>query len=138
MSSKEFLGTGFQFPIQIDKATGRMKTSSYEDDIKEAIWIILMTKKGERVRNPKFGCGIHDYVFGNTDYQTLRKMERSVLHALMIWEPRITDTDVKVSLDKERENAVQIEITYVVRVTNNPFNLVFPFYITEGYGIDAE
>lgn len=138
MSSKAFLGTGFKFPIQIDKATGRMKTSSYDEDIKEAIWIILMTKKGERVRNPEFGCGIHDYLFGNTDYQTLREMERSVKQALMLWEPRIVDTQVSVSLDPVREGVVQIEISYVVRVTNNPYNLVFPFYITEGYGKSAE
>lgn len=138
MSSKKFLGTGFQFPIQIDKATGRMKTSSYEEDIKEAIWIILMTKKGERVRNPEFGCGIHNYVFGNTDYQTLKEMERSVLEALQIWEPRIMDTKVHVRLSTESESTVQIEVSYVVRVTNNPYNLVFPFYITEGYGKSAE
>ena len=138
MNSKQFLGTGFKFPIQIDKATGRMKTSSYEEDIKEAIWIILMTKKGERTRNPEFGCGIHDYVFGNTDYQTLREMERSVEKALLLWEPRIVDTNVKVSLDPVKEGAVQIEISYVVRATNNPYNLVFPFYIIEGYGKNAE
>lgn len=43
---KEFLGTGLGFPVMADPATGRFRTSSYEDDIKEAIYIILMTKKG--------------------------------------------------------------------------------------------
>ena len=138
MDSKQFLGTGFQFPIQVDKATGRMKTSSYEEDIKQAIWIILMTKKGERVRNPLFGCGIHEFCFGTTDYQTLKQMERSVEEALLLWEPRIIHTKALVSLDTSRQGVVNIEISYVMRVTNNPFNLVFPSYITEGYGKNAE
>ncbi|SET16238.1 GPW/gp25 family protein [[Clostridium] polysaccharolyticum] len=138
MSANQFLGTGFQFPIQIDKATGRMKTSSYEEDIKEAIWIIVMTKKGERVRNPEFGCEIHNYVFASMNIQTLAEMERSVEEALLMWEPRIINTQVHIELDKKKEGAVQIEISYQVRATNNPFNLVFPFYIIEGYGKGAE
>lgn len=138
METRQFLGTGFQFPIQIDKATGRMKTSSYEEDIKEAIWIILMTKKGERVMNPMFGCGIHDYVFAAVNYQTLGEMERSVEEALLMWEPRIINTQVHISEDTKKKGTVNIEISYVVRATNNPFNLVFPFYITEGYGKNAE
>jgi hypothetical protein len=44
--SKGFLGTGFKFPIQVDPNTGRMRTSSHEEDIKEAIGIILNTRKG--------------------------------------------------------------------------------------------
>lgn len=138
MSSKQFLGTGFKFPIQIDKATGHMKTSSFEEDIQEAIWIILMTKKGERVMNPHFGCGIHNFTFASINYQTLREMERSVQEALLLWEPRIKDTKVHVTDNPEKEGTVLIQIDYVVRVTNNPFNLVFPFYITEGYGRNAE
>ena len=41
----EFLGTGFSFPVMPDAATGRFMSSSFEEDIKEAIYIILMTKK---------------------------------------------------------------------------------------------
>lgn len=138
MGSNQFLGTGFKFPIQIDKAAGRMKTSSYEEDIKEAIWIIVMTKKGERIRNPEFGCGIHEYTFGTMDFQTLKKMEWSVQEALTLWEPRITDIQVTVSIAEDLEGTVRIEVSYRVRATNNPYNLVFPFYITEGYGKQAE
>ena len=39
------------------------KTTLAQRLIKEAIWIILSTSKGERVMRPDFGCGIHDYVF---------------------------------------------------------------------------
>ncbi len=132
-----FLGRGFQFPVQTDEATGRMKTSSYEQDIKEAIYIILMTKKGERIMNPAFGCGAHDYVFDTMDYTTLSMVEREVREALILWEPRITDLNVNLSIDEKRDGCVLIEIDYVVRSTNNPYNLVFPFYLNEGFGEHA-
>ncbi len=131
-----FLGRGFKFPVQVDNITGKMKTVSYEEDIKEAIYIILMTKKGERVMNPEFGCGVFDYVFDTMDYTTLSMMEREVRDALTLWEPRITDLEVNLTVDESQEGCVMIEINYTVRSTNNPYNLVFPFYINEGFGTE--
>ncbi len=132
-----FLGKGFKFPIQVDEITGKMKTSSYEEDIKEAIYIILMTKKGERIMNPDFGCGAFEYVFDTMDYTTLSMMEREVREALTLWEPRITDLEVNLEVDDIQEGCVQVKIGYTVRSTNNPYNLVFPFYINEGFGENA-
>lgn len=129
-----FLGRGFRFPVQVDEMTGKMKTSGYEQDIQEAIYIILMTKKGERVMNPQFGCGAHDYAFDTMDYTTLNIMEREVREAITLWEPRITDLEVNLTVDEKKDACVRIEIAYTVRSTNNPYNLVFPFYMNEGFG----
>jgi len=109
---KGFLGCGFKFPIQVDENTGRMMTVSYEEDIKEAIRIILMTRKGERVRMPEFGCRIHEYAFADMDYTTINTMKREVERALVQW------------------------ISYRVRSTNNPYNMVFPYYLNEGFGTE--
>lgn len=129
-----FLGTGFHFPIEVEEATGRMKTISLEEDIKQAIHIILMTRKGERVMRPEFGCDIYDYAFDTMDYTTLFQMEQAVREALMVWEPRIIDVEVHINKEQETEGLLLIEISYVVRSTNNPFNLVYPYYINEGMG----
>ncbi|MCH5337238.1 MAG: GPW/gp25 family protein [Acetatifactor sp.] len=129
-----FLGIGFHFPIQVEETTGKMKTVSLEDDIRQAIPIILMTRKGERVMRPDFGCNIYDYAFGTTDYTTLVQMENAVRDALIRWEPRIKDIRVHVNNEQEQEGTLLIEISYLVRSTNNPFNLVYPFYLNEGMG----
>lgn len=131
---KGFLGVGFHFPIQVDEATGKMKTVSLEEDILQAIPIILMTRKGERVMRPDFGCSIHDYAFDATDYTTLVQMENAVRDALIHWEPRIKEIDVHIDDGQEQDGALLIEISYRVRSTNNPFNLVYPYYIHEGMG----
>lgn len=132
--ANSFLGCGFKFPVQTDPETGRMMTVSYEDDIREAIYIILMTRKGERIRNPEFGCGIHDFIFGTMDFTALKEIERSVETALIMWEPRIRDIDVEVLLDETESGKLQVKINYMIRATNNPFNLVFPFFVNEGFG----
>lgn len=130
---KAFLGSGFKFPVQVDKNTGRIRESSYEEDIQEAIRIILSTRKGERIRNPQFGCGIYDYAFETLDYTTISAIKHEVEMALVLWEPRIEDIEVVINENQE-EGVLLIEIGYVVRSTNNPFNLVFPYYINEGFG----
>ncbi len=132
ISAKDFLGKGIHFPIEPEEASGRLKMVSAEENIKEAIHIILGTRKGERLMHPDFGCDIHDFTFGTMDYGTLSQIEGSVREALIQWEPRIRDLEVEVLRDETRDGRLNIEIHYVVRTTNNPYNLVYPFYINEG------
>ncbi len=129
--AKEFLGKGWKFPVNVD-AQGEIHMSEYEQDIKEAIWIILTTSKGERVMRPDFGCGIHDYVFTVINTTTLSLIENSVREALVLWEPRIEVLAVDISREKINEGQLLVSIDYRVRTTNNRFNLVYPFYLTEG------
>jgi phage baseplate assembly protein W len=129
--SKEFLGRGWTFPVGVD-LKGKIKMSEYEQDIKEAIWIILSTSKGERVMRPDFGCGIHDFIFASINMANITLIESSVREALTLWEPRIELKDVSVSTERASEGQLLIDIGYKVRATNNEFNLVYPFYLTEG------
>ena len=129
--SNDFLGVGWKFPIEVDETTGRIKTSSYEEDVKEAIYIIIMTKVGERMMNPDFGCRISDFVFDTMDYSNLVQMENEIQNALIMYEPRIIDVEVTIDADAEEVGKFRIHISYVVRLTNNPYNLVYPYYLNE-------
>ena len=126
-SVKAFLGTGWKFPVGIDKATGRIQMSSNEDSIRESIRIIIGTRKGELPMHPDFGCGIQEYAFETADYTTLYAMKTEVEHALIRWEPRITDVYARVSDEQIDEGVLMIDVSYVVRATNNQYNLVYPF-----------
>lgn len=129
--AKEFLGKGWKFPVNVD-AQGQIAMSEHDQDIQEAIWIILSTPKGERVMRPDFGCGIHQFVFAVMNTTTRSLIENSVREALTLWEPRIELVNVATSGSKIHEGILLISIDYKVRTTNNQFNLVYPFYLTEG------
>ncbi|GBF34820.1 hypothetical protein DCCM_3940 [Desulfocucumis palustris] len=129
---KSFLGRGWKFPVEVDPKTGRIKLSEYEEDISEAIRIILATSKGERVMRPDFGCGVQSFVFGLTDTTTLKLFETEVKQAIMAWEPRVQEVEVKIVFDRDTPGKLLINIQYIVRLTNNLFNLVYPFYLSEG------
>jgi len=129
--SKEFLGIGWKFPVNVD-VRGRVQMSEYEEDISEAIWIIIATSKGERVMRPDFGSGIYEFVFAPINTSTIGLVENSIREALILYEPRIELLGVEVSAEKADEGKLLISVDYRVRSTNNEFNLVYPYYLTEG------
>lgn len=129
---KAFLGRGWAFPFRVEPASGRIATAADETDIRQSILIILKTAKGERVMRPDFGCGIHNLVFEAIDTATLAQVQRDVENALRDYEARIVVTGVKARAGNLLNGQLIIEIDYRVRQTNQPGNLVFPFYFREG------
>lgn len=129
---KAFLGTGWKFPVQVDGAAGRIRMSSNEENIEDSVRIIIGTRRGERVMEPEFGCRIWEYSFAAVDYTTMHAMQNEVENALIRWEPRITEVRAEVSDQRLEEGLLLIRVSYVIRSTNNLYNMVYPFYIQEG------
>lgn len=134
MEQNGFWGRGLAFPVRPEPATGRLRERTGEEDIREAVGIILGTRQGERVMRPEFGCRIHEYVFGTMDYDTLRQMEGAAEESLILWEPRIQQIQVHAEPDPDEGGRVLLKVSYRVRSTNNQYNLVYPFYMSEGVG----
>jgi uncharacterized protein len=129
---KQFLGRGWAWPPRLDPVSGQVAMSAYEDDIRQAILIIIETAPGERVMRPDFGCGIHELVFETVDSTTLQRVRAVVQDALVRYEARIDVLGVEASVDESVDGALLIELEYRVRRTNQVGNLVYPFYFREG------
>lgn len=128
--TREFLGVGWKFPIRVN-ARGGLSFSIHEQDIEEAIWLILSTAKGERVMEPDFGCGIQDYVFAPNNPATRGSITYEVQKALTEFESRIDVESVRVESFPESDNRLLIYVDYRIRYNNAKRNLVYPFYLTE-------
>ena len=125
---KSFLGTGTAYPVSIDPTTGRFKLSSYEDSVRESIYIILMTQQMERIARPDFGSNIMNYVFMDVNVTNISIMEDDLRRQIVSQEPRISDVSISTEY-QELEGRLIISISYVVTETNTKDNLVFPFYL---------
>jgi uncharacterized protein len=123
----EFVGSGLAFPVRIDP-TGSVALVSDHREIRESIRLIIGTAQGERPMRPEFGCGIHDLVFAPANASTAGQAAYAVQAALNRWEPRITVEDIDVTFEQNGVGVMYISITYTIRGTNDPRNLVFPFY----------
>ena len=130
-ANREFLGAGWAFPVGVD-ARGRIALARQERDIEEAIRIILLTPKGQRVMRPEFGCQIHDLIFAPNDATTAGLATYYVEQALGMWEPRIRVHEVNARPDRDDPGRLLIDIDYEVKATHDRRSLVFPFYRRPG------
>ena len=129
--SEQFIGRGWAFPLRVD-STGGIALVSREQEIEEAIRLILGTSPGERPMRPEFGCRIHEYLFASADGETASAITAAVRASLRRWEPRINVDDVVVTIDRVNPALLYIDVRYVIKATNDRRNLVFPFYVIPG------
>jgi phage baseplate assembly protein W len=130
VEDKAFLGVGWSYPVALNQ-TGEVALSLYEEDIREAIRIILGTNPGERVMRPDFGAGLQALTFEPINATTIALTKHRVEEALIVWEPRIDNITVEVSPELP-VGRLLVDIRYRVRATNSFYNLVYPFYLMEG------
>jgi hypothetical protein len=129
--TKDFLGAGWKFPPRLD-TRGQIELVHQEQDIEEAMRIILLTNRGERPMRPEFGSELYRLQFAPNDATTAGIASRYVKEALSRWEPRIQVISVIAEPDERHQSRLLIEVGYRIRATNSDRNLVFPFYVIPG------
>lgn len=128
MAHKNFLGTGWSFPVRIGSGGG-IATSSYEENIEENIRLILGTAMGERVMEPRFGSLIHTYVFHPNNASTAALVNYYAQDSLRKLEPRIRNIDVRTFPDPSNDSVMIIDVKYSIIRDNQLRNMVYPFYL---------
>ena len=123
----DFVGSGWAWPAGVD-STGGLALVSGDPELTQALRLLLGPAPGERPMRPEFGCGVHDLVFDPGDGTLAGLVAHEVRAALLRWEPRVDVTDVDVTFDPQRPGVAYIDVSYVVRSTNDRRNLVVPFY----------
>ncbi|MBQ4347258.1 MAG: GPW/gp25 family protein [Firmicutes bacterium] len=124
---------GFSFPLAVDPTTGRFKTTaSLEEDIRESIYVIMMTNPGERVLNEDFGCGVNKYVFGEVNMDMITRIRQEVYNNIVAWEPRATDVSVSLNEAASDINKIVINIAYAIAGENRADEFSVSLDLMEG------
>lgn len=91
--------------------------SQAQDNLKN----LILTRKGERVGQPEFGCDIWKVLFDpivDGDIDTL--IEDYIVEAVNIWLPYIEITELIVDLDDELKDLNQINVEIHFCLKDNP------------------
>ena len=111
MSAGAVLGRGISFPPRVG-ADGRLAWSEGEQNIREAIRVVLMTELNERLRLPEFGAGLGRFLFEPNTTSTRHVLREQIAGALAAWEPRISVEDVDVEEDPADPEAAVATVEY--------------------------
>lgn len=126
--TEDFVGKGWAFPVRAS-ASGGIALVGREQEVEEAIRLVIGTAYGERPMRPEFGCAIHDFVFSAVTGSTAGRIAYEVRRSIERWEPRVDVEVIEVTTDPADASTVYIDVQYSIRGTNDPRNLVFPFYV---------
>jgi uncharacterized protein len=133
MESKQaFLGTGWSFPPEFKKTTKAVVMISDEDDIKSSLEILLSTKIGERIMQPKYGCNMDELLFNPLDLTLKTFVSELIKTAILYHEPRIDLEKIDITQGDDLNGELLVILDYKIRATNSRINMVYPFYKAEG------
>ena len=113
-ASLDLIGRGWAFPLGVD-ARGGIALAEGDEEIRQAILLIVRTRRGARVMRPEFGCRVWELLFAPNDSSTWTLAGHHVREALGWWEPRIEVDDVRAAADPGNPAAVEIEVDYTIR-----------------------
>ena len=87
--------------------------------IKQAIVNVLLTNRGERLMNPRYGSDIRRFLFEPLDYGTGFQIKSNIRDTLERFEPRISVIDIKCTPNFD-DNGFDVVLQYNVRGTDDP------------------
>lgn len=132
VKTNDFLGRGWSFPPEFNITAQSVEMTEKVDDIYKSLEILLSTKVGERIMQPKYGCNMDELIFESLDTATKTIIIDKIKTAILYFEPRIDAKKIELNTDNELEGIIVLEVEYVVRATNSRFNFVYPYYRNEG------
>jgi uncharacterized protein len=108
------------FPYGLDNR-GRTATASYDDHVAQLLELLLLTRPGERVNLPTFGCGLLDQVFAPNSPEIAAALNVTIAAAISLWlQGVLSVTSLNVTA---QENQLIVNIAYTVLATGSPTTL---------------
>lgn len=126
------IGRGWSFPPAFRRPARTADMLTDVDDINSSLEVLLATAIGQRVMQASYGCDLREFIFEPLTTTLKTFMADKIKTALLLFEPRITVNEVKVNADEELEGRILIAVEYIVKTTNNRYNYVYDYYLTEG------
>lgn len=108
---QNIFGQGLSFPPRVG-ADGRLAWSEGEENVREAVRVLLLTEPSERLMREEFGCGLRRFLFEPNTVTTRALIREAVTNSIKAWEPRVAVEEVSVESDAEDPRLVAVEIRF--------------------------
>ena len=108
---------GWSFPVRVNSMTGKIETTTMQDDVKQSILILLRTFQGERLYHGSYGSNINKFMFEPIKKMLMKDLKVEVLRTVKKWEKRAENVNVDVYNVVNNETALVINIRYTIAGT---------------------
>lgn len=98
-----------------------------EESIISSLKNIILTRKGERLFQPEFGCNISGLLFENFSKFTTDAIETEVRTSVENFEPRIKTIKVK-AVESQDNHSIELQLFFIT--INNPEEISISFLLS--------
>ncbi|MEM7469896.1 MAG: GPW/gp25 family protein [Pseudomonadota bacterium] len=122
-------GDSWSFPSSFPS---RDQNPKLLEDVTESLNILLLTRPGERVMHPDYGCNFLSIANTSPADQVEEAMRVDIERAILFFEPRVYLTGVAVDLSKISTGFVAITLDFTLVETQSHHSVDLVFYPREG------
>jgi phage baseplate assembly protein W len=113
-------GIGITLPLQIGNTGYFQQSFDTLTQVKSNFINLILTRRGERVHQPEFGCRIHEILFEPLTPENIEAARLSVVSAVEQWMPFLQLIQFKLDVTPEQIDNNRIKLYVGYRLTNNP------------------
>ena len=107
---------GWSFPIDIDEKSGKIRTVSNNETIKQSVNMILKTQPFERKIFQYYGSELKSFMFGIADANYVYSFKKSVEDAISTWEHHVKELKVSVKANPGPVSQIEANIEYTTDI----------------------
>ena len=112
------VSVGLDLPLGIQPGTSDgmfATTKTTVDAIKNAIRLLLMTQKGERVMQPNLGMNIRQFLFEQITEDITIQIENDIVDTFSTWLPFVDLREININTEDQDRNRLSIDIKFNIR-----------------------
>lgn len=102
---------------------GQLTFPSLEQSVRDSIRVILSTRPGEQLMQPRFGAGLQNFLDESNTLTLRRQIQTAVLESLQTYESRIAVDTVEVETAAGAPSQIHVQIHYRLLRTNAPMQI---------------
>lgn len=111
---------GITLPIQLGNTGYFEQSFDTLTQVKSNFINLILTRRGERVHQPEFGCRIHEYLFEQLTPENIEGARLSVVQAVEQWMPflELVQFELNATAEEIDRNTLKLYVGY--RLRQNP------------------
>lgn len=111
----QFYGIKYPFSDESYKMTFLDMNETKEESIKSMLLHIILTPKGQKLRDPNFGTDLIKYIFEPNNSNTWEGIKEEISRQVSFYLPEVTFDTINIAKkDDENDNSIYVEIVYNV------------------------
>ena len=122
MARKQFYG--IKYPFTDDGAQNvlfDLNTNTLES-ARSRIMHILMTPKGQRIREPEFGTDLIKYIYDVNDKITWGEIEKDCKETVTRWLPNVKLNKIEIAQGETNPTDIFVKVEFTVTINHQNYN----------------